>query len=202
MLEDNIYKEIYVLYNAKSKLLAEKLDKKSEKDCLKVIEYIEKICKTLSQNTHQKTITVRLIPELIKIIDKTCTKKIFRGGGEVGAPFYSMANGDGMNRISDVPEINYSQVDFENGIARQAVTISGGGDTVRCPKEVMQGLGGCFSGGGKILLMQLISKMIVKKLTNKKIEKNAKRMISSFIYHKILCNVNKSVSEKKLLKFM
>lgn len=201
MLEENIYKEISNLFKSKSITLSDKLIKKIEyeQDPLKVLEYIKRITNTINNNLKQKTVTVRLIPEIIKQIEKTCTRKIFRGGSSVGVPFATMASGDNINRISSIgEEIMYSQVDFENGIARKGIEMTGGS----CSNTVAAL--GPMSGGGKLILIQLIGKMITKNLKEKdiKIEKNAKRMLGSYIYYKILCNVNKSKNEKKLLKFL
>jgi hypothetical protein len=204
MLEKNIYKEICNLFKTKSVELSDKLIQKlkNNDDPLKVLEYIQKITNTIKSNINQKTVTVRLIPEITKQIEKTCTRKIFRGGASVGIPFATIASGDNINRISSVgEEIMYSEVDFENGIARKGIEMTGGGD--RYSYELNEALGPML-GGGKLLLIQLIGKMITKNLKEKniKIEKNAKRMISSYIYYKILCNINKSNKEKKLLKFL
>jgi hypothetical protein len=201
MLEENIYKEICNLFKTKSVELSDKLIQKLENnnDPLKVLEYIQKITNTIKTNINQKTVTVRLIPEITKQIEKTCTRKIFRGGASVGIPFATIASGDNINRISSVgEEIMYSEVDFQNGIARKGIEMTGG-----CCSNTVAALGP-ISGGGKLLLIQLIGKMITKNLKEKdiKIEKNAKRMISSYIYYKILCNINKSKNEKKLLKFL
>lgn len=202
MLEKNIYKEICNLFKTKSVELSDKLIQKlkNNDDPLKVLEYIQKITNTIKTNINQKTVTVRLIPEITKQIEKTCTRKIFRGGASVGIPFATIASGDNINRISSIgEETMYSEVDFENGIARKGIEMTGGS----CSNTVAA-LGPMISGGGKLLLIQLIGKMITKNLKEKdiKIEKNAKRMISSYIYYKILCNINKSKNEKKLLKFL
>lgn len=201
MLEENIYKEISNLFKAKSVQLSDKLNKKLtyEQDPLKVLEYIQNITNTIQSNLKQKTVTVRLIPDITKQIEKTCTRKIFRGGSTVGVPFATMASGDGINRVSSIgEEIMYSEVDFENGIARKGIEMTGGG----CVEAALGP--GSMGGGGKLILIQLIGKMVTKNLKEKgiKIEKNAKRMIGSYIYYKILCNVNKSNKEKKLLKFL
>lgn len=213
MLERNIYNEVCLVLDKKSKILSDKLKSKLEKskDPLHIVSFIETVVKQSLSIIEQKTISMRLINDVMKVVEKKCNRKIFSGGGEVGIPFYSSVE-SGMNCFSEVENKEYGTVDFENAVAKQQIDMIGGCDCEKmtgggCDASVSAGLGtsNCshMTGGGKSTFVQLISRMIMTFIKEKKkrIDKNAKYMLASYIHYKIICGINSSVREKKLLKF-
>jgi hypothetical protein len=128
----------------------------------------------------QKTITDRTLTSVMKKINKTCARGMFKGGGTVGA---NLSDPDGGftadNNLSATK--NNNNIDFS-----------------------MDSFGGLFMSGGESTdklynIAMYVNKYI--KMNNKAISRNAKYAIASFVYMKMKCYVTRVKKEKKILFF-
>lgn len=228
MKQNIIYKDITSLLENRSPELSKKLSNKlkTEEDPIDVLKYMDKIANKLVERFSDKKI--KDINESLKLIDKTCTRKIFKeessglfGGGAYLAPYnFNDIHGRNENITST---IDYSSVDFDNNIAKQGMTsIFGGKSSAKKQnlesKKLLGLVGGSFGinnilqnlgneyqvGGTQERLLQNIAKYLVKQLKKyeKQIEKNAKYAISAYILMKIKCFISKSKIDNKLYKFI
>jgi len=128
----------------------------------------------------QKTITDRTLTSVMKKINKTCSRGMFKGGGLGGANL-SDADGGFIADNSALATKNMGNIDFS-----------------------MEAFGGLFmSGGGSTDKLYNIAMYINKyiKTNNKAISRNAKYAIASFIYMKMKCYATRVKKEKKVLFF-
>lgn len=184
----------------KSKLLKRLED---EKDPLNVLKYIDKTCGAVCSLTKQKTVTPRMLPEIIKKVEKTCTKKTFVGGckdcgkwevngggssgsGSMPLSFYGMPE-EMYNPVSSFADM--LNVDFEAGILRPEIS----------PAQ---------EGGGGLNAKHKIVKMIARALSahcrshSKSLSKQVKYYLTVYIYMKIDCLINKIKKDNSLGKAM
>jgi hypothetical protein len=128
----------------------------------------------------QKTITDRTLTNVMKKINKTCARGMFKGGGLVGANLTDVEGGfKGDNSVLATKD--YNNIDFS-----------------------MDSFGGLFmSGGGSTDKLYNIAMYVNKyiKINNKAIGRNAKYAIASFIYMKMKCYASRVKKDKKVLYF-
>lgn len=152
-------------------------------DPLNIFQYVDNILQHVVSILPQKTLTNKHIPNIIKIIDQKCTKKIFRGGNP-NVPNLPHPNDYSTNQYVDNPVFtNTSTINFLENIARSSLTMYGGGN----------------KQDSLIIIAKYISSYMKK--YNKSTEKNAKYQLASYIYMKIHCLATKSNSSNKLLTF-
>tara|TARA_E500000331_G_C17072555_1_gene633276 strand:+ start:115 stop:765 length:651 start_codon:yes stop_codon:yes gene_type:complete len=191
--------------------LQNKLLKKAKEtsDPLNVVKYIHAVCMSVCNLTEQKTITPRLLPMIVKNVEKSCTRKIFvggckdcgkwkmkrgmGGGGEGVMPlsFYGMP--EDMYQPVDAYAKDVLGVDFEKGILRPEI---GPGDD----QGSQSGGSSCIAKHHK--LVNMIARMLSKhcKGHNKVLSKQVKYYMSVYIYMKIDCMINRVKKEKSLSK--
>ena len=182
--------------------LQQRLLKKVEdnSDPLNVIKYIHSVCMITCSLTTQKTITPRLLPEIIKKVETTCTKKSFAGGCNECGKWVpkKLGGGEGSMPLSfyGMPEDMYQPVDqyakdilgvdFENGVLRPEISPGQSGGGIKHAQS----------------MVKLIARMLNKhcKEHDKRLSKQVKYYLSVYIFMKIDCLINKVKKDKSLSK--
>jgi len=173
-----IYDELYQMLEGP---FVENLKNKYSEDPVYLAIYIKNILDiAISAVPEQKTITDRTLTSVMKKINKTCSRGMFKGGGLVGANLVDI-NGGFTQDDSISATKNYNNIDFS-----------------------MNSFGGLFMSGGKSTdklynIAMYVNKYI--KRNNKEISRNAKYAIASFIYMKMKCYASRVKKEKKILFF-
>lgn len=185
--------------------LRSKLLKKCEEhdDPLNVLQYIKKTCEAVCSMIDQKTVTPRFLPEIIKKIEKTCTKKTFIGGCQDCGKWEADGGGSsmplsfyGMSEDMYSPVGNFADmlnVDFEKGILRPEISAQEGGAKGKWDEANTK---------------HKIVKMIAKALSShcrshrKSLSKQVKYYLTVYIYMKIDCLINKIKKDNSLNKGM
>jgi hypothetical protein len=176
----DIYKDLILLLPEN---IAHKIQNHPNTDCIGLKSYVDDLLNSaLVAVPEQKTITDKKMTDVFKKINGNCNKKMFVGGATIG-----LTNNGGFTQDTgeNIGDINWGK------------NIIGGLSTSEpFGYQTIQG-GGADNNLYNIALY--INYYIKKK--NRKISRNVKYALASFIYIKMKCYVNKSKKSSKLLKF-
>jgi hypothetical protein len=172
-----IYDELYEMLPNN---FVENIKKINNDDPVCLVIYIKNILDiVILAVPEQKTITDRTLTSVMKKINKTCSRGMFKGGSPVGVNFDT--DGGYKEDTSLLATTNYNNIEFSNENFG-GLLLSGGGSTDKLYNTAMY-----------------INKYI--KMNNKAISRNAKYAIASFIYMKMKCYASRVKKEKKILHF-
>ena len=173
-----IYDELYEMLPAS---FVENKKKKKNEDPIYLAIYIQNILDiAILEVPEQKTITDRTLTSVMKKINKTCSRGMFKGGGTVGANLSDVDGGFIANNSPSATK-NFDNIDFSM-TSFKGLFMTGGGTTDKLYNVAMY-----------------VNKYIT--MNNKAISRNAKYAISSFIYMKMKCYASRVKKNKKILYF-
>jgi hypothetical protein len=172
-----IYDELYEMLPTS---FAETIKNKMNDDPVYLVIYIKNILNiAILAVPEQKTITDRTLTTVMKKINKTCSRGMFKGGGLVGANLSE--DGGFIADNSAYATKNFDDIDFSMNNFK-GLSMKGGSETDKLYNIAIY-----------------VNKYI--KINNKAISRNAKYAISSFIYMKMKCYAARVKKDKKILYF-
>ena len=177
----DIYKDILLLLPEN---IAHKIENNPNPDCIGLKSYVDDLLNTaLFAVPEQKTITDEKMTDVFNKINGNCDKKMFVGGATFGLTYHGEFSKNTGNNMGDIIWDNKFQV---GGLSTSQPFIDNK-----------------FQVGGADKMLYNIALYInhyIKK-NKRKISRNVKYALASFIYIKMKCYVNKSKKSSKLLKF-
>ena len=176
----DIYKDILLLLPEN---IAHKIQNHPNTDCIGLKLYVDNLLNSaLVAVSEQKTITDKKMTDVFKKINGNCNEKMFVGGATLALTNHGeFSKNDGYNH----GDINWGK----HIIGGLSISEPFGYQTIQ--------------GGGEdnnLYNIALYINYFIKK-KNRKISRNVKYALASFIYIKMKCYVNKSKKSSKLLKF-
>lgn len=176
----DIYKDILLLLPEN---IAHKIENNPNPDCIGLKSYVDDLLNTaLVAVPEQKTITDKKMTDVFNKINGNCHTKMFVGGATFGLTNHGEFSENTGNNMGDI-------IWDKNTI---------GGLSTSQPF-----IDNKFQVGGADKMLYNIALYInhyIKK-NKRKISRNVKYALASFIYIKMKCYVNKSKKSSKLLKF-